>query len=106
MADSRNHETLKLKLKYSDQPNHKKKVWTRTKNGLYGWRIIRPVNTYQVESQTENLTEQRPLSARAEKTNELSSKHESNLKTKLSLGGEISGESESFACRRTQKAET
>ena len=93
-----NYKDKTLTMKYSDQPKpQKKKVWTQLKNGLYGWRISRPLNTNQVNSQTRNLTERGPQSARAE----LYSKHESNpnLKRKLSLGGEISGESESFACR-------
>ena len=83
----------------------KTKIWTKLKNGLYGWRVSRTVTNNQVKPQMDILVEQVSLSARA--GNKLQSKYSniSSSKRKLSLGGGYS-ESESFAGTEIKKAKT
>ena len=83
----------------------KTKIWTKLKNGLYGWRVSRTVTNNQVKPKLDILVEQVSLSARA--GNKLQSKYSniSSSKRKLSLGGGYS-ESESFAGTEIKKAKT
>ena len=74
-------------VKTKENPRtHRKKTWTKTKNGLFGLQISRTRTNNRLPSQTENYAEQGSPSATAKKAIHLSSSYRPT-KRKLSSGG-------------------